>query len=104
MMIADMIAELGHRVVAEAGSIEDAQPIAEASQFDFAILDINVGGHLILPIVRALEERKLPFLLASGYAASGLPEPFRSRPMLRKPFMIEQLGKAIDTTFALQPH
>ncbi|WP_442869320.1 hypothetical protein [Bradyrhizobium sp. CCBAU 11357] len=64
MMIAEMVEELGHRVVAEAGSIEDAQPIAESSQLDLAILDVSVKGRLILPIVHVLERRKLPFLFA----------------------------------------
>lgn len=99
MMIAGMVEELGHRVVAEAGSIEAAQPIAESFQFDLAILDVNVGGELILPIVRALERRKLPFLFASGYETTGLPDGYRSCLMLRKPFITEQLGRAIETIF-----
>jgi CheY-like chemotaxis protein len=99
MMIAGMVEELGHRVVAEAGSIEDAQPIAESSQFDLAILDVSIKGHLVLPIARALERRKLPFLFATGYVSPALPEAFRSCPVLRKPFMTEQLGRAIGTIF-----
>ncbi|MHC2619750.1 CheY-like chemotaxis protein [Bradyrhizobium huanghuaihaiense] len=99
MMIAEMVEELGHRVVAEAGSIEDARPIAESSRFDLAILDVSINGQLILPIVDVLERRKLPFLFATGYVSPALPEPFRCCPVLRKPFLIEQLGKAIETIF-----
>jgi CheY-like chemotaxis protein len=102
MMIAEMISELGYRVVAEAGSIEDAQPIAESSQFDLAILDVSIKGHLVLPIVHAVERRKLPFLFSTGYVSPQLPEPFRSCPVLRKPFMTEQLGRAIETIVARQ--
>jgi CheY-like chemotaxis protein len=44
MMISEMVEELGHRVVAEAGSIREAQGMAETVEFDLALLDINVGG------------------------------------------------------------
>ena len=44
MMIADMVEELGHRVVAEAGSIQAAEPLARTTVFDLGILDINIGG------------------------------------------------------------
>ena len=47
MIIAGMIAELGHDVVAEAGNIVDALKVAKTADFDIAILDINVGGERI---------------------------------------------------------
>src|SRR5690349_11050370 len=95
MMIAEMVEELGHRVVAQAGTIKAAEPLAESAQFHLAILDINVGGHNILPIAQILAKRSLPFLFASGYATTALPEPFLTCPVLRKPFLIEQLSRAI---------
>jgi CheY-like chemotaxis protein len=100
MMIADMIEELGHRVVAEAGNLPDAARLATTARFDLAILDININGDDILPIVEIIERRNLPFLFASGYGTSGLPEPFRKRTVLRKPFMVEQLREAIEAVVA----
>jgi CheY-like chemotaxis protein len=73
MMISEMINELGHRVVAEAGSVAEAAPIAASAEFDLAILDINLKGDSVLPVVRMIEARRLPFLFASGYGATGLP-------------------------------
>lgn len=99
MMIAEMVHELGHRVVAEAGSLEDAHPLAQSAQFDLGILDINLAGQNILPIAHILEKRSVPFLFASGYGTAGLPHPFRERPVLRKPFMVGELGRAIDALF-----
>ncbi len=43
MMLAEMVEELGHRVVAEAGNIVAGQALAETAIFDLAILDINIG-------------------------------------------------------------
>jgi CheY-like chemotaxis protein len=54
MMIVEMLKELGHRVVAEAGSLETAEPLARTSVFDLAVFDINVAGFNISPIGRSL--------------------------------------------------
>ncbi len=44
MMIADMVADLGHHVVAEADNISDASDYAMTANYDLAILDINLRG------------------------------------------------------------
>jgi CheY-like chemotaxis protein len=98
MMIADVVVELGHRVVAEAGSTEAAEPFAQSAQFDFAILDINLAGRNVFPAAQMIDKRSL--LFASGYGTTGLPEPFRKRTVLNKPFLITQLSLAIDALFA----
>jgi CheY-like chemotaxis protein len=45
MMVVQMIEELGHRVVVEAGSRSEALSLAETADFDLALLDINIAGH-----------------------------------------------------------
>ena len=47
MMLAEMVEELGHRVVAEAGDMVAGQALAETAIFDLAILDINIAGDII---------------------------------------------------------
>ena len=96
MMIAGMIEELGHAVVAEAGNIADALKLAKTADFAIAILDINVGGDRIEPVAEIIDLRQLPFVFASGYGAAGLPDKFRNRPVLQKPFLINRLGEAIN--------
>jgi CheY-like chemotaxis protein len=100
MMIADMIEELGHRVVAEAGNLPDAARLATTTQFDLAILDININGDEIFPVAKIIAGRNVPFVFASGYGARGLPEPFLDRTVLQKPFLVEQLRQAIETVVA----
>jgi hypothetical protein len=53
-------------------------------------------GLNIRPIAEIIEKRGLPFLFVTGYGPAGLPEPFRERPVLSKPCMIENLQQAID--------
>ena len=43
MMVADMLEELGYRVSAEAGEINEAIKLAQTAEFDIAILDVNVN-------------------------------------------------------------
>lgn len=78
-MIAGMIEELGHVVVAEAGDIQSALDLAKTADFQFAILDINVGGEKIDPVADIIACRAVPFILASGYGAIGVPINFRDR-------------------------
>jgi len=67
MMLADMVEELGHRVVAEAGNVQDARALAETIFFDIAILDINIAGSSIAPVATIIARRGLPFFFVSGY-------------------------------------
>jgi CheY-like chemotaxis protein len=96
MMIAGMIEELGHTVVAEASNIADALNLAESADFSIAILDINLGGYRIEPVAEIIDRRRLPFVFASGYGAKGLSERFYDRPVLQKPFLIDELEEAVE--------
>ena len=98
MMVADMLEELGFSIAAEAGEINEALRLAESTHFDLAILDVNVNGKVISPVAELIQARKRPVLFATGYGSSGLPEEFRDRPALQKPFQLETLAKMIEST------
>ena len=97
MMVADMLEELGYKVAAEAGDIAEAMRLAQSAEFDLAILDVNVNGKVISPVADLIKAKGRPFIFASGYGSSGLPEQYRDRPALQKPFQIDALGKTIET-------
>ena len=96
MMVTDMLADLGHTVAAESGELDEALRLAETVEFDIAILDVNVNGKTIEPVAKAIERRKLPLVFSTGYSVEALPEQFRSRPAVQKPFRIDTLQAAID--------
>ncbi len=96
MMVADMLEELGYRVVAETGEINDAIKLAQSAEFDLAILDVNVNGKVISPVADLIAARGRPFIFATGYGSSGLPAEYRDRPALQKPFQIETLARTIE--------
>lgn len=97
MMVADMLEELGYTISGEAGDIDEGIRLVQAIDFDIAILDVNVNGRIITPVAEAVQMRGRPFIFATGYGAQGLPEKFRDRPTLQKPFQIETLARTIET-------
>ncbi len=96
MMVADMLEELGFRVVAESGDLDEAIRLAQSAEFDLAILDVNVNGKVVSPVAELLQARNLPFIFATGYGSSGLPPEYRDRPTLQKPFQVEALATMIE--------
>ena len=95
MLLEGMLADLGHSVAAEAGAIDEAMTLAKEAEFDVALLDVNLNGHPITPVVEILIQRGLPFVFASGYGKQGVPEAYRASPTLQKPFQVEALAQAI---------
>ena len=95
MLLEGMLTDLGHTVAAEAGTIDQALALAKQGDFDIAILDVNLDGKPITPVVEILIERGVPFVFASGYGQRGVPEAYRASPTLQKPFQAEALAKAI---------
>jgi CheY-like chemotaxis protein len=98
MMVADMLEELGYRVAAEAGEIDEALKLAHSTDFDFAILDVNINGKVISPVADVIKTRNLPFIFATGYGCSDLPEEHRDHPALHKPYQIGTLARTIEAT------
>lgn len=100
MLLEDMLDELGFNVAAAVGSIAEAAQQAQAGAFKAAILDVNVDGEEIFPVADVLAERGLPFVFVTGYGENSLPERFRGRPALQKPFQADRLKATLDNLLA----
>ena len=59
------------------------------------MLDVNVAGESIASVAEILEQRKVPFLFASGYGAKGIDERWAGLPVLQKPFSAKELEAAL---------
>lgn len=100
MLLEDMLIDLGYEVAAAVGTIAEAREQAASGDFTAAILDVNLDGQEIFPIAEILSERGLPFVFVTGYGERSLPDPYRGRPTLQKPFQVEQLKSALDGVLA----
>jgi len=97
---ADVMEGLGFTVLGPVATIDQALDMVASVGFDGAILDVNLSGSLVFPVAEALEARGVPFILTSGYEATGLPERWRGRPHLRKPVIERELARLAEDVFA----
>ena len=95
MLIEDMLTDLGYDIAAAVGTIAEASELAARAEFNAAILDVNLDGQEVFPVAEILAKRGLPFVFVSGYDENNLPEPYRGRPTLQKPFQAEQLKASL---------
>lgn len=95
MLTEDFLGELGHDVVALVSCVKDAIGFCASSVIDFAVLDVNLGVENSFPVARYLEERNIPYIFVTGYGTAGIIDPYRSHPVLAKPFTASQLAAAI---------
>lgn len=103
-LVADDLRRVCERLgVAVAGVVPDVESglrIASTERLDLAILDIDLRGRDVFGVAAALEERDVPFIFVTGYRAAVLPERFRSRPLVRKPFTEAEVVARIRTLLA----
>jgi len=97
VVIEDALVEMGCEIVGLSGRLDTALQLATDGEFDAAILDITIRGGKVYPIAELLAARGIPFAFVSGYGDWALPEAFRDRPRLMKPFRLTALEEQIKT-------
>ena len=100
MDIESQLAAAGAIVVGPVGIMSTAAHLIESKPLDAALLDATLAGEPVDALAIALEARGVPFAFSSGHELSGLPEGFRDRPLLRKPFSAEELLASIRALLA----
>ena len=95
MLLEDMLTDMGHTVVAIVPRVSEALAAVRRESFDLAILDVHLNGQAVFPVAEALIERGIRFVFATGYGERGLPEQYRDRPVLQKPFAKDDLEKTL---------
>ena len=95
MLLEQMLEDLGCTVAGAASQLSTAINLVSGTDADIAILDMNLAGDRVDPVARILAERAVPFVFASGYGEDGLTAEWRGRPVLPKPFRLEELRQAL---------
>jgi len=95
MMIEGMLEDMGCESFSAVATVKQALAILDTKTFDVAMLDLNLNGDRSYPIADALAARGVPFLFSTGYGSGGVGEGYRDRPVLMKPYRIDQLATTL---------
>ena len=100
MTAEDMLEEIGCKTAAVATTVGEALARAGDTEFDIALLDLNLRDEDSLPVARRLREAGKPFIFTTGY--DGLPAGcgFTDAPVISKPYRIEQLANMLAQAMA----
>ena len=97
-MIGDFLEDEGAVVIGPAGTLAEGLDLARGEALDAAVLDWNLGGEPGAPVARALRERGVPFVIATGYGT--VQDEFSDVTVLSKPYqpgkLVEELARLID--------
>ncbi|MBX3476112.1 MAG: response regulator [Brevundimonas sp.] len=95
MPIETILEDLGCIPVGPAATVPAGLTLATGESLDAALLDVNVAGQQVFPVAQALADRGVPLVFSTGYGEAGLPDQWRGRPTLQKPFTEAAVGQAI---------
>jgi PAS domain S-box-containing protein len=85
MLMRDMITEMGYFVAGPYCTVNEAVAASEGQDFDAAVLDVNLGGEYVYPLVGRLVARGVPCIFVTGYDDEAIDERYVHLPMLQKP-------------------
>jgi DNA-binding response OmpR family regulator len=100
MMLEDFILSLGHEVSGNCDSVGTALKEIAQSDFDLAILDVNLKGESVWPVASALRDKGTPFVLATGGHVDPPPAEFAAVPTIEKPYTIDRVTPIIEAVLA----
>ncbi|KMO44086.1 hypothetical protein VQ03_04835 [Methylobacterium tarhaniae] len=76
----------GVEVVGPVPTVQEARALLASQTLDLAVLDINLRGELVYPLVAELTRRGVPMVFATGYDNAAIPPEHGSIPAWSKPF------------------
>jgi CheY-like chemotaxis protein len=94
LFLEDVLAEFGYEVAGVVSRLDEAMD--HPADYDLAVLDVHLNGTPVFAFADRLAAQGTPFIFATGYGERGIPERYRGRPVLQKPYMPENLKQALD--------
>ena len=96
MLLETILEDMECVPIGPASNVDDGQKLArDTENLDAALLDVNVAGRQVFPVAEALKERGVPFVFSTGYGEGGLPETWRGRSTIQKPFTEDAVRSAL---------
>ncbi len=95
MLVEDALLDAGAEVVGPVATVAEAMSLLDTAAPDAAVLDLNLAGETSTPVADVLASRGVPFVVATGYGAEGLPPGHASVPVLAKPYDPDELTSTL---------
>ena len=86
MLVEDALLDAGFGVIGPAATVEEALSLLQRERPDAVVLDLNLAGETSTPVADELAARGIPYVIATGYGASGLPPGHQDAMVLAKPY------------------
>ncbi|MDQ0561144.1 DNA-binding response OmpR family regulator [Rhizobium mesoamericanum] len=91
-----IFSEEGANVLGPIASVDDALDLIEAGEtIDGAVLDMNLQGEMAFPVADELLDHGTPFVFATGYDRSAVPDRYRNIVCCEKPVSIQTVANAL---------
>jgi DNA-binding response OmpR family regulator len=103
LTLEDMLDELGFTVAGTVSHVAEAIELIGRESIDGALLDVNLGTQKIDPVADVLAARGCPFIFTTGYGRSGIPASHSERPVLQKPFRMDDLAAILRAELTCIP-
>ncbi len=88
MFVEAALTDAGYEVVGPASRLKTALELAEQETLDVAVVDLDLYGESSLPVLEALNQRAVPFVIATAYDIHHTRRRFSNRPWLAKPYSL----------------
>lgn len=99
MVVEDTLRDMGLEVLVDL-SLVDALGDIESSKFDIALIDVGLRGENAHPVMVALQQRSVPFMVMSGGDLVPLAAEFPQVRMMSKPLNMKSLQEAVRELLA----
>jgi chemotaxis family two-component system sensor kinase Cph1 len=93
LAVSDSLADLGFSVIGPFTRVSDACRALTENRVDAAILDVNLDGEMVYALAKMLDDRKIPFVFATGYGSESIEPGFEHIPVLQKPIERDMLSR-----------
>jgi len=101
LLLQDNLARRQHVIAGTARGLAAGLQLAGSTDYDCAIVDIDLAGTEALPLVEWLEARSRPFVLITALFADDIASPrLQALPRLVKPFDSQALDAAMERACA----
>lgn len=102
MVVEDTLRDLGLEVIVDL-TLVDALNEIETSEFNAVVIDVGLRGETAHPLMVALQERHVPFVVISGGDLTTLAAEFPQVRMMLKPLDMKSLQQVVQDLLATPP-